>query len=188
VAPKLGLTEDSLLQRPWPRAEEIVADDAATAEIEWFKSVLSGIRRIRSEMNISPNRTIPLLLADGDASDRARVMKFATQIAFLARTEAPQWIDAGSSEPAAAAAVISTLRVLIPLGGLIDLDAEKTRLSREIARIEVEIRKCEGKLGNANFVANAPAEVVAQERQRITDWTTTLTALREQTQKLTATS
>jgi len=57
-------------------------------------------------------------------------------------------------------------------------------VAKEIGRIEVEIKKCEGKLGNANFVANAPAEVVTQERQRITDWNTTLTALREQAQKL----
>ena len=184
VAPKLKLTDDSLMQRPWPRADEIAADDAATAEIEWFKSVLNGIRKIRSEMNISPAKTIPLLLADGDAGDRARVAKFATQIAFLARTEAPQWIESGADEPAAAAAVVGTLRVMIPLAGLIDLDAEKTRLAKEISRIEIEIKKCEGKLGNANFVANAPAEVVTQEHQRITDWNTTLTALREQAQKL----
>lgn len=184
VAPKLGLTEGSLMQRPWPRAEDIEADDAATAEVEWFKNVLSGIRKIRSEMNISPAKAIPLLLADGDAGDHARVTKFAAQIAFLARTEAPQWIEAGSAEPAAAAAVVGTLRVLIPLAGLIDLGAEKTRLAKEIGRIEVEIRKCEGKLGNTNFVANAPAEVVAQERQRIADWNTTLVALREQADKL----
>jgi valyl-tRNA synthetase len=184
VAPKLALGEDSLMQRPWPRAEEIIADDAATAEIEWFKNVLSGIRKIRSEMNISPAKTIPLLLADGDAGDRARVAKFAAQIAFLARTETPQWIEAGTDEPAAAAAVVGALRVMIPLAGLIDLGAEKARLAKEITRIEVEIKKCEGKLGNANFVANAPAEVVVQERQRITDWNTTLTALREQAQKL----
>ena len=184
VAPMLGLGEGSLMQRPWPRAEDIVADDAATAEIEWFKNVLSGVRKIRSEMNISPGKTIPLLLAGGDAGDRARVAKFAAQIAFLARTEAPWWIEAGAAEPAAAAAVVGTLRVLIPLAGLIDLGAEKTRLAKEIARIEVEIRKCEGKLGNANFVANAPAEVVAQERQRVADWNSTLGALREQAQKL----
>ncbi|MET4568601.1 valine--tRNA ligase [Rhodanobacter soli] len=184
VAPMLGLGEGSLMQRPWPRAEDIVADDAATAEIEWFKNVLSGVRKIRSEMNISPGKTIPLLLADGDAGDRARVTKFAAQIAFLARTEMPQWIEDGAEEPAAAAAVVGTLRVLIPLAGLIDLGAEKTRLAKEIARIEVEIRKCEGKLGNASFVANAPAEVVAQERQRIADWNTTLGALREQAAKL----
>ncbi|WP_158885841.1 valine--tRNA ligase [Rhodanobacter sp. L36] len=184
VGPKLGLTEESLMQRPWPNACEIVADDAATAEIEWFKNVLSGIRRIRSEMNISPAKVIPLLLADGDADDRARIEKFAAQISFLARAETPQWIKTGSDEPAAAAAVIGALRVMIPLAGLIDLDAEKARLAKEIARIEVEIKKCESKLGNANFVANAPAEVVTQERQRITDWNATIVALREQAQKL----
>ena len=85
---------------------------------------------------------------------------------------------------AAAAAVVGTLRVMIPLAGLIDLGAEKTRLAKEIGRIEVEIKKCEGKLGNANFVANAPAEVVVQERQRIADWNATLNALREQAHKL----
>lgn len=187
VGPGLGLTEDGLMHRPWPNAAEIIEDNAASAEIEWFKNVLSGLRKIRSEMNISPARVIPLLLAGGDAGDRARAAKFAAQIGFLARTEAPDWIEAGAEEPAAAAAVVGTLRVMIPLAGLIDLEAEKARLTKEIARIESEIRKCEGKLGNANFVANAPAEVVAQERQRIIDWNTTLGTLREQSQKLTTT-
>ena len=184
VAPRLGIQAESIFLRPWPKADAIAADEAATAEIEWFKNVLSGIRRIRAEMNIAPGKTIPLLLADGDTSDRARAAKFAAQISFLARVEAPQWIAAGENEPAAAAAVVGTLRVLIPLAGLIDLDAEKTRLGKEIAKIETEIKKCENKLGNANFVANAPAEVVAQERQRIADWGTQLGALREQMRKL----
>jgi valyl-tRNA synthetase len=184
VAPKLGIEAESIFLRPWPKAGEIIADEAATAEIEWYKNVLSGIRRIRAEMNIAPGKTIPLLLADGDASDRTRAAKFAAQISFLARVDAPQWIAAGADEPAAAAAVVGTLRVLIPLAGLIDLGAEKTRLSKEIAKIEGEIKKCENKLGNANFVANAPADVVAQERQRIADWSTQLGALREQMRKL----
>ena len=184
VSPRLALSEDGLLQRPWPRADDIVADDAATAEIEWFKNVLSGIRRIRAEMNIAPGKIIPLLLADGDATDRARAAKFAAQISFLARVAPPHWIEAGADEPAAAAAVVGSLRVLIPLAGLIDLSAEKTRLAKEIARIEGEIKKCEGKLGNANFVANAPAAVVEQERQRIADWNVQVGALREQAQKL----
>ncbi len=184
AGPKLGLHEQTLLQRPWPDTAEIPEDDTASSEIEWFKNVLSGIRKIRSEMNISPAKVIPLLLADGDAGDRARVAKFAAQIAFLARTEAPQWVASGAAETAAAAAVVGTLRVMIPLAGLIDLDAEKTRLGKEIARIEIEIGKCEGKLGNANFIAHAPAAVVAQERQRIVDWNTTLEALREQATKL----
>ena len=184
VSPRLGLAETSVYARPYPHTSDFAADDAATAEIEWFKAVLSGIRRIRSEMNIAPGRTIPLLLAGGDAADRTRAAKFAAQIAFLARTETPAWIEPGAAEPAAAAAVVGSLRVLIPLAGLIDLGAEQARLAKEIGRIEGEIRKCEGKLGNANFVANAPAEVVAQERQRIVDWNTQLAALREQAGRL----
>ena len=184
ISPKLALREPSLMQRPWPDADEIPADGAATAEIEWFKNVLSGVRKIRSEMNISPAKVIPLLLADGQASDRTRVAKFAAQIAFLARTETPRWIAPGAEEAAAAAAAVGTLRVMIPLAGLIDLDAEKSRLAKETARIETEIRKCEGKLGNANFISNAPEDVVAQERQRIVDWTVTLATLREQAAKL----
>jgi valyl-tRNA synthetase len=184
VAPKLGIEAEGILQRPWPKTSEMSADEAATAEIEWFKNVLSGIRRIRAEMNIAPGKTIPLLLADGDATDRARTTKFAAQISFLARVDAPQWVTSGADEPAAAAAVVGSMRVLIPLAGLIDLGAEKTRLAKEIGKIESEIKKCENKLSNANFVANAPADVVAQERQRIADWNTQLTALRDQLQKL----
>jgi valyl-tRNA synthetase len=184
IAPRLGFESRSIFDQPYPRAELQFDSVEAEREIGWLKSVVSHLRQIRSEMNISPAKTIPLLLADGDAGDRTRIAKFAAQISFLARTEAPQWIETGADEPAAAAAVVGTLRVMIPLAGLIDLGAEKTRLAKEITRIEIEIRKCEGKLGNANFVANAPAEVVTQERQRIADWNTTLGALREQAQKL----
>jgi valyl-tRNA synthetase len=184
VAPRLGFKTLSIFDQPYPIAELRLDSIEADREVSWLKATVSNVRQIRSEMNISPGKTIPLLFADGDDGDRARVAKFAAQISFLARTEAPQWIEAGADEPAAAAAVVGTLRVMIPLAGLIDVAAEKARLTKEIARIEVEIKKCEGKLGNASFVANAPAEVVAQERQRIADWNTTLGALREQSGKL----
>jgi valyl-tRNA synthetase len=178
--------EPLILGTSYPRADDYAADESARAEIEWFKVVLGGIRRIRSEMHIPPAKVIPLLLADGDDDDRARVEKFGAQIEFLARTESPRWIGSGHDEPAAAVAVAGELRVLIPLAGLIDVDAEKNRLRKEIARIETEIGRCEAKLGNAKFIANAPADVVAQERQRISDWNTTLAALREQAEKLQA--
>jgi len=184
VAAPLGLSGDTIMTRTYPEAADITADAAAEAEVEWIKGVLTGLRRIRAEMNIPPGKAIPLLLADGDARDRERSAKFAAQLAFLGRVESPRWIESKADEPAAAVAVVGTLRVLIPLAGLIDVEAEKTRLAREIARIEGEIRKCEGKLGNASFVANAPAEVVAQERARITDWTGQLGTLREQATKL----
>ncbi|NID04052.1 valine--tRNA ligase [Luteibacter jiangsuensis] len=182
VRPLLDIEGDTIMLRPYPEATDIAADNAASAEIEWVKDVLTGVRRIRAEMNIAPGKVIPLLFADGDAADRSRAEKFAAQIAFLGRVESPTWVS--GEEPAAAVAVVGGMRVLIPLEGLIDVGAEKARLAKEIARVEGEIRKCEAKLGNANFVANAPAEVVAQERQRIADWTRQADAMREQARKL----
>ncbi|MEO5561529.1 MAG: class I tRNA ligase family protein, partial [Dokdonella sp.] len=170
----------SISQCVYPRAGDFAIDEAATAEIEWLKAVLSQLRRIRSEMNIPPGKTIPLLYVNGNSSDRARTAKFVAQIAFLARTESQRWLDTGETEPPAAAAIVGKLKLLIPLAGLIDLGAEKLRLEKEIKRIDVEIVKCNGKLGTSTFVTNAPPAVVEQEKQRLTDFTTTLAALREQ--------
>ena len=184
VAPKLGIKGGSIATQAYPLATGFDADAEAEAQIEWLKSVLTGVRRIRSEMNIAPGKVIPLLLAGGSAEDRARVDRFATQLAFLARTEAPRWLHAGEAEPASAAAIAGELKILIPLAGLIDVGAEKARLSKEMKRLEGEIAKCNGKLSNANFVKNAPAEVVAQENQRISDFEMTLSALNEQLRRL----
>jgi valyl-tRNA synthetase len=186
VAPRLGISGDSVAQRPYPRSTEFTAGVAprAVADIEWLKSVLGEIRRIRSEMNIAPGKQIPLLFARGSADDHSRIERFASQIAFLARTESQRWLADGEQEPASASAIVGELRVLIPLAGLIDLDAEKARLGKELKRVEGEIAKCNGKLGNATFVANAPAAVVEQERQRLADFTLTLDGLREQLGRL----
>ncbi|HEX7342134.1 MAG TPA: valine--tRNA ligase [Rhodanobacteraceae bacterium] len=184
VAPRLDIHADTIMARPYPQAGEFSTDATAAADVEWLKAVLSGVRRIRAEMNIAPGKPIDLLLADGDASDRQRADTFAPSLAFLGRLSSQNWLQASADEPAAAASVVGQMRVLIPLAGLIDLDAEKARLTREIKRIEGEIKKCEGKLGNARFVDNAPAEVVAQERQRMTDWSTQRDALGDQLARL----
>ncbi len=186
VAPKLGIDAATISRQAYPRAADVPADAGAEAEVEWLKAVIVPLRRIRSEMNLAPSKAIPLLLAGGNAADRARIEKFATQIGFLARIESQRWLEAGEAEPAAAAAIVGELKLLIPLAGLIDVGAEKARLAKEIARIEAEIAKCNGKLGNANFVANAPAAVVEQENQRLADFTTMLTGLRDQAARLAA--
>ena len=184
VAPLLGITAPSVSLQAYPRAADIAADAQAEAEVEWLKSVVSQLRSIRSEMNLAPSKTIPLLYVGGSASDRARTDKFAAQIGFLAKVESQRWLAAGDDEPAASAAIIGELKLLIPLIGLIDLDAEKARLAKEIARLAGEIAKCNGKLGTATFVANAPAAVVEQERQRLADFTNQLDRLREQLRRL----
>jgi valyl-tRNA synthetase len=175
-------SKKSISLEAYPRAADVPSDEAAEAEIEWLKAVLTEVRRIRSEMNIAPSRAIPLLFAAGNANDRARSARFADPIAFLARTESQRWLDAGEAEPAAAAAIVGEMKVLIPLAGLIDIEAEKARLAREIKRIEGEIEKSKAKLGR--FGPNTPAAVVEQEKQRLSEFTTLLGGLREQLGKL----
>ena len=182
VAPRLGIAGDSVSMQHYPHAADFATDDAAEAEIEWLKAVLTQVRRIRSEMNIAPSRAIPLLYADGNASDRARAAKFAQAIDFLARTESQRWLEPGEAEPASAAAIVGEMKLLIPLAGLIDLDAERARLAKEIKRVEGEIEKSNAKLGK--FGPNTPAVVVEQEKQRLADFESLIRGLREQLGKL----
>jgi valyl-tRNA synthetase len=182
VAPKLGIAGDSISTQAYPRTSDYAVDASAEAETEWLKAVVSSVRRIRSEMNIAPGKTIPLLFVAGNAGDRARAAKFADAIAFLARTESQHWLDAGAAEPASAAAIVGEMKLLIPLAGLIDLDAEKARLEREIKRLEAEIAKSSTKL--ANFGEKTPVAVVGQEKQRVADFTAQSHALREQADRL----
>ncbi len=186
VAPQLGVDGDSIMLQPYPQSGEFsaAADAKASEAVDWLREVLTHVRRIRSEMNIAPGKPIPLLFAGGTGNDRSRTEKFAAQIEFLARTESQRWLDPGEAEPAAAAAIIGEMKLLIPLAGLIDVDAEKARLEREIKRLQGEIAKCNGKLGNENFVNNAPEAVVAQERQRLADFSGELEGLRDQARRL----
>jgi valyl-tRNA synthetase len=133
-------------------------------------------------MNIGPGKTIPLLWQSRQVDDRKRMANAEAALKFLARLES---IDELSGEaPAAATALVGELQVFIPLAGLIDLDAEKSRLAKELKRIEGEIGKCRGKLSSDTFVANAPPAVVEQERQRLMDWQAQQSALAAQLQKL----
>jgi valyl-tRNA synthetase len=186
VSPLLGKSAGSISTQKYPLAADFAefADVQADASVEWLRQVLTQIRRIRSEMNIAPGKTIPILYANGNSLHRALSRKFEAQIAFLARAESQRWLDEKETEPASAAAIVGEMRILIPLAGLIDLGAEKTRLTKEIKRIEGEIAKCNGKLSNANFVANAPQDVVAQEKQRLADFGVQLEGLKDQLGKL----
>jgi valyl-tRNA synthetase len=183
----LAIPQASISVRPYPEADAVVgagrmAGDYARAEedIEWLKAVVTGLRRKRGEMNIAPARTIPLLLAGGTERDRARVARFDAQLRFLLKLESVEWLS--GEPPAAAAAVLGELTLLVPLAGLIDLDLERARLDKELARVVAEIDKSKAKLDK--FGDKAPAHVVEQERTRLADWTQQLEALQAQRSKL----
>ncbi len=184
VAPRLGLEGGTLSLQVYPQPADFNGQDFATAEadIEWFKGMVSALRRVRSELNVPPSRQVRLLLQGGQAQDRARVERFAAPLKFLLRLESIDWLDAAQEAPAAAAAIVGELKLLVPLEGLVDLDAERARLDKEIARVAGEKDKSEAKL--AKFTDKVPAAVVDQERVRLAEWTAQLDGLRGQRAKL----
>ncbi|HEY0334699.1 MAG TPA: valine--tRNA ligase [Stenotrophomonas sp.] len=186
IAPRLSIDATTVSLQRFPEAADFAGQDhaAAEADVEWLKSMVSALRRVRSELNVPPSKQVPLWLQGGHGHDRLRVERFASQLKFLLRLESIQWLQEGQEAPPSAAAIVGELRLLVPLAGLVDLDAERTRLDKEIKRVEGEIAKCNGKLGNETFVQNAPAAVVDQERARLLDWTTQLDGMREQRAKL----
>ncbi len=174
VAPKLGKSGCLMLQA-YPQAGEIDADAfaPAAADIEWLKAMIGAVRRIRSELGVSPARQVTLLLRGGDAEDAARGSRHEAPLKFLCRLDRIETIS--GEPPAAAPAVVGELQLFVPLEGLVDLDAERARLDKEIAKVAAEKAKSETKL--AKFGAGVPAAVVEQERARLADWTTQLDAL-----------
>jgi len=183
VAPRLGITDDTISLRPYPTAEEFAGDFArAEADVEWLKSMVNALRRVRSELNVPPSKLVPLLLQGGNDDDRARITRFTSSLSFLLKLERIEWLANGSDTPPAAAAIVGDLTLLVPLEGLVDLGAERARLDKEIARVESEKEKSETKL--AKFTDKVPAAVVEQERVRLVEWTAQLDGLRSQRAKL----
>jgi valyl-tRNA synthetase len=167
VAPKAGVSGVSVSTSEWPVAGEVAIDETAAADTEWLKQVVSAIRRVRGENNISPASSIRVLLDAGSAQDDARLRKFASALAFLAKASEVRGLGEVESPAFSAPVAIGAMTLSIPLEGLVDLSQEIARLDKEIKRLAAEVDKANAKLGNANFVANAPAEVVAQEKERI---------------------
>jgi valyl-tRNA synthetase len=180
VAPMAGRNGDTIVLQPYPEADQERLDPEAEREMAWIQSVVLGVRRIRAEMDIAPGKPLPVLL-DGYTEDDRRLCETNRRfLDGLARLEKIEYLGDGETAPEAATALVGEMRVLIPLAGLIDKEAELERLGREISKLETNLERCRAKLTNANFVERAPAQVVEQERGRVTDMEGSLARLHEQ--------
>jgi len=148
------------------------------------KLFILGIRQIRGEMDISPGKKLPVLLQGASAMDRQRAETHALLLQRVGRVESVAVLADGEQPPAAATALLGDLRLLVPMKGLIDVDAERARLDRRMDKVRADLARTNGKLGNEKFVNNAPVEVVTQERERAAEFEKTIAQLTEQLAKL----
>ncbi len=175
IAPKLGIAGDTISTQAYPNHAEYPQDANASSGVESLKGAVINIRSMRSELQLPPSKLVPLLVRGVDGT-QGMLFQHESSLKFLGRLESITWI--GDAEPPLSKMrPLDKLELLIPLAGLVDTDAERERVAKDIVRVEAEIRKCEAKLASATFVQNAPAAVVGQERARLVDWTTQRDAL-----------
>ena len=179
-----GKQGETIMLQPYPNVDETAHDPDAEAEIRWVQQFIQGIRRIKGEMNIAPSKPVPVLLAHADETDATWAASHRPYLDFLARTQSVTVLPEDDEGPESATALVGDMKILIPLAGLIDKDAEMTRLDKEIGKLEKEREKSEKKLKNPNFIDKAPEVVVAKERVRLEEMRTALSNLNEQKSRI----
>jgi len=162
-----GPARDTMLvTAPWPdglRERDSQADD----EIGWLIGLISEIRSVRAEMNVPAGARVPVIVRDAAPATEQRLARHREIISRLARLSG---LALGGKVPAGAIQIVhGEATVALPLAEIIDLGAERDRLARELGRIDQEIAKIDGKLGNDQFMARAPAHVVEEQRERRAD-------------------
>jgi valyl-tRNA synthetase len=154
-----------LCHAEWPTPD--FEDEAAAAEINWLVDLVSGIRSVRSEMNVPAGAIAPLVAVGANAATRERLGRHDPAIRRLARVEEVAF--AADAPAQSAQIVVGETTFCLPLGALIDLGAEAARLAKEIGRLSADVERLDKKLSNERFVANAPEDVVEADREKRTE-------------------
>jgi len=177
VAPLAGKQGASIMLQPYPKADAARIDTAAEAQIAVLQEMVNACRSLRSEMSLSPALRVPLV-ASGDA---ATLHAFSAYLQALGKLSEVSVLNP-LPDADAPVAIVGNFKLMLKVE--IDVDSERERLDKEIARLNAEIAKAQGKLSTPTFVERAPAAVVEQEKKRLQDFSATLTQLHAQRTKL----
>ncbi|MGB8397912.1 valine--tRNA ligase [Bradyrhizobium sp.] len=160
---KGGAGRPLLVLTEWPTHKGL-DDDAAEAEIGWVVDLVTAIRSVRAEMNIPPATLTPLMLAGASAQTRGRAQRWNDVVKRMARLADISFADRAPED--AVQLLVRGEVAALPLKGVIDLSAERARLEKEAAKADADIKRVDAKLGNEKFVANAPEEIVEEEKEK----------------------
>ena len=186
VAPAAGVSGDSIMLQPWPSEDEFARDEEAESQLAWVRQFVLGIRQIRGEMDIPPSRQLPVLLQDAGAADKDLLDSQNAYLHSLAKLESIRVLEPGEEAPASATALLGEMKILVPMAGLIDLDAERDRLSKNHERKQKDAERSRRKLQNEKFVSNAPASVVQKEKDRLAELERDISELESRIERLKA--
>ena len=184
IAPLISINGQSIMMESYPTYDRENIDEEAEEHIEWLKGVILSIRNIRGEMDISPAKSINILLRNGSLTDKERMEIHKPYLQKLAKLKDISWLEDGHEAPASATQRFDELEILVPLEGLIDVDAERSRLMKEINKLLSGLKAVETKLNNKKFVNNAPSSIVVKEREKKNQISSTLESFETQLKNL----
>jgi len=168
---------ECLATAAWPRARKAWLDAAAEKEIGFLQELVVAVRNLRAENNIAPGRRVPVVVR-GSAAQLDLVERLSAQIQPLARIEKLTISREGARPPVAASSVVAGAEVFLPLEGLVDLDEERARLTRETDKLLTDLEGTRKKLRNVDFLNKARPDVVEREKNRLAQLEETLEKLR----------
>ena len=175
----------SIMKASWPSSQAGRSDAAAEAQMNLIMEAVKGIRNMRAEMNVPPGRRSEVILQAGSEEVRSVLQQNEGYFRQLAAAEPVTLPVVGAEKPEnAMATVVAGLEVYLPLKGLIDVEKETARLSKERESLTKELARITGKLGNEGFMAKAPAAVVEKERAKAQECEDKLGAIRERMEYL----
>ena len=184
VKTKLALKPDSIMISAFPEANTSLTHESAEQEITWIKEFTLAVRQIRGEMNIPPSKKLSVMLSQAKQFDQQCLQQHQQLLLTMARLESVSLLAGDAEEPAAAAALMGEMKILIPLAGLIDKDEETKRINKQIDKVTQEVKRGQGKLNNEKFVSKAPEHLVKAEQDKLQQNETALKELEEQLEKL----
>ncbi len=171
------------MQQPYPKADSSKINIAAIEELEWVKMFIIGIRKIRSEMNISPSKPLTILLDNMNKKDKQYLLSNKLSLTSLAKAASITILSKEDIVPEAAISLVGEMKILIPLDGLIDKKAEIARLAKEVSKLEAEVKRFIEKLSNQKFISKAPEKIILKEKQKLIDSEIALKNMKEQYEK-----
>ena len=165
---KLEIARDGalLVRAAWPTLDDALVDTHADAEMAWVTRLISQIRSARAELNVPASAKAPLILSGASERSLARMERHREAILRLARLSEARAAAGEAAPRGALQIVIDEATAFIPIADLIDAPAERSRLEKERAKVDAELKKTEARLANADFVAKAPPAVVDELRER----------------------
>jgi len=171
-------SDESIMNASFPASDDWTVDACAETDIEWVKHFVVGIRNIRGEMDVSPAKPVPVLCQDATKEDQDRLQQHGDLLTALARLESITLLEV--DPPPAATALLGTMKILVPMAGIIDPKAELARLNRQIEKLRKDLAQNRNKLGNEKFVKNAPPEVVEKATQLVAELAASIEQLEAQ--------